>query len=158
MCFNIHIESLRFLLSKWRIVNTRYRLGRSQVMQLFRNLSELSTSSFFLPFLFFESRPAHVFLQFFFDFLVFVQDPFEMLLTGIEIVLVLSWKVASIVFLNYFGLFAKEFELPALEFFDFFISEYLAGFVASEQPSDKEASRSTIINWWLRTRLSGNAT
>ena len=116
MSLYINIESLRLKLWIRRVVNSRNSFGTWKMMQISSKLVEFCPGCLLLEFNFLKRSFVSKFFKLFSDLLVFRFNVIKIRFSSIEIVLVLSRIVTSIVFLYYLGLFCKELPLFILVF------------------------------------------
>ena len=116
MCLYVNIESLRLKLWIRRVVNSRNSFGTWKMMQISSKLVEFCPGCLLLEFNFLKRSFVSKFFKLFSDLLVFRFNVIKIRFSSIEIVLVLSRIVTSIVFLYYLGLFCKELPLFILVF------------------------------------------
>jgi hypothetical protein len=86
------------------------------MMQISGKLVEFCPGCLLLELNFLKRSFMSKFFKLFSDLLVFSFNVIKIRFSSIEIMLILSWIVTSVVFLYYFGLFSKEFTLFILVF------------------------------------------
>ena len=145
MCFYIDIESLRFDLRIWWVIHSRNCFSRSQMMKIRCKLMEFSTGCLFLKFSLFKSRLATEFIQLLSYFFVFGDHMIQIALPGVEIMLILSTIISSVVLLYYLGHFGKESTLFILIFILFSGHELTTAGIASPDALDSGNSLSLIL-------------
>ena len=116
MSFYINIESLRLKLWIRWVVNSRNSFGTWKMMQISSKLVEFCPGCLLLEFNFLKRSFVSKFFQLFSDLLIFRFNVIKIRFSSVEIVLILSRIVTSVVFLYYLGLFCKEFTLFILVF------------------------------------------
>ena len=108
MGFNVYIKRLWLQLRIWRIVNTWNSFGWGKMMKVCSKFMELCSCRLLLQFCLFQGCLSCKFLQLFSDLFVLGCNVMKIAFPCIEIMFILSWIVASVVLLYYFGLFHKE--------------------------------------------------
>ena len=94
--FDVYIEGLGLYSGIGRVVHTRYSTSRSQVMQVTSELAEFSSSVLLLPLVLIVHSSPKVVVQLFADFFVLSLYVHQVVLSGIEIVLVLARIIATV--------------------------------------------------------------
>lgn len=136
MGLNIHVERLGLHGVVGRVVHSRDCTSRGQVMEVTSQLGELSPGVILLPLVLILHRRSEMVVQLFADFFVFSLDVRQVVLPGVEIMLVFARVVTTItdtlkvynhssqgfektnggylLFLNNLGLFVEEPELAVV--------------------------------------------
>ena len=96
MRFNVHVERLRLQLAVRGVVHARNRLRRAQMVQVLRQLAELSPGALLLADLLLALHVLVVGVQHFAHLLVLVLNVLEVLLPREEVMLVLARVVPAI--------------------------------------------------------------
>ena len=108
------------------------------MMQVGGELVEFCSSRLFLEFCFFKRCFTLKFFQLFSYFIILGLNVLQVALSRIEVMLVFSTIISSVVLLNYFALFVEEFALFILHFGLFLIHELATADVTSPYSLDFE--------------------
>ena len=96
MRFDVDVKRLRFEVRIWRIIDTWHCLCRCQVMEISCELRKLCSCSLLLPFLFILCSCLVVFIEIFTHLFILGFNMLQVLLSGVEVMLVLSAVESSI--------------------------------------------------------------